>query len=310
MGVSTSLLSCFNTGPTVNVITVYVADIGAIITGLIVDGTVTYEDCNRRPIREIPGLTSITFWESTFAAPTQHKLEKGGPELTTKLSGPLKTGNSDFESSPGIESYDVFYSTWDGTFDANGQFLTIEADVNNTGAPAGGGLNLARVDFNGTGQFANSVSSFVALGNNAMPNDVGKAVDVDPNVLTDTTMGNTSGQTQRLRVTVGFPCRTVPPPSGMVFGTITGRVIDRQNRPVRGTLVQVPGRMPIRTTADGRFTFDNLALTERLAISFSASRFVDSTRVFPVRSGLLKVSAPSSCDAHRQRSLTRRMAAG
>jgi hypothetical protein len=285
LGVNTSLLSCFNTGPTVNVITVYVADTGAIITGLIVDGTVTYEDCNRRPIREIPGLTSITFWESTFAAPTQHTFAKGGPELTARLSGPLTTGNSDFESLPGIESYDVFYSTWDGTFDANGQFVTIEADVNNTGAPLGGGLNLARVDFNGTGQFANSVSSFVALGNNAMPNDVGKAVD--GLTSTDTTMGNTIDQAQRVRVTVGFPCSRVPPPTGTVF---TGRVIDQQNRPVRGTLVQVPGRMPTRTNANGTFTFDNLALTERLAISFSASGFVDTTRVFPVRPGVLNAT--------------------
>jgi hypothetical protein len=197
--------SNFNSGATVNVITVEVEDTAAVITGLIVDGTVSYVDCKRIPIKDIPGLTSITFWESTFADPTQHTFATGSPQLTKRLNGALKTGNSDFESLPGIESYDVFYSNWDGAPNPKGWFVTIEADVNSS-APAGGGLNIARVDFNGTGQSADSVASFVALGNNAMPNDVGKAVDLDPNVLTDTTMGNTMGQTQRVRITVGFPC--------------------------------------------------------------------------------------------------------
>lgn len=279
-------LTCFNSGPDVNVLTVTVENTLAMsITGLVVDGTVTYEDCKRLPIRLIPGLTSITFWESTFAAPTQHTFAKAGPQLTNQIStlGPL----NDFEGVSGAEVYDVFYSNWNGTPNLNGEFVTIEA-VWNVGAPSGGGLNIARVDFNGTGQFANSVASFVALGNNAMPNDVGKAVD--GLTSTDTTMGNTIGQAQRLRVTVGFPCRRVAPPSGMVFGTITGRVIDRQKRPVRGTLVQVPGRMPITTNANGTFTFDSLASTDRLSISFSAPGFVDTTRVFPVRRGVLNAT--------------------
>jgi hypothetical protein len=282
--ISVLTASEFNSGATVNVITVEVEDTAAVITGLIVDGTVTYEDCDRSPIRDIPGLTSITFWESTSTAPTQHTFAKSGPELATRLNA-LNSSNKDFEGVSGAEFYDVFYSDWNGTPNPNGQFVTIEADWN-VGAPSGGGLNIAKVDFNGTGQIANSVSSFVALGDNAMPNDVGKAVD--GLTSTDTTMGNTIGQTQRLRVTVGFPCPRVLPPR--VFGTITGRVIDPQNRPVRGTLVQVPGRMPIRTTANGTFTFDNLALTDRLAISFSASGFVDTTRVFPVWPGVLNAT--------------------
>jgi len=205
LAISVMAAANFNSGATVNVITVEVEDTAAVITGLIVDGTLSYVDCKRIPIKDIPGLTSITFWESTFAAPTQHTFATDGPELKTRLSGPLKTGNSDFESLPGMESYDVFYSNWNGAPNPKGWFITIEADMD-VGAPSGGGLNIARVDFNGTGQSADSVASFVALGNNAMPNDVGKAVDLDPNVLTDTTMGNTMGQTQRVRITVGFPC--------------------------------------------------------------------------------------------------------
>jgi len=210
--VSTSLPSSFNAGSTGNVITVEVEDTGAGITGLIVDGNVTYQDCARLPIREIPGLTSISFWERTSVAPTAFTPPIGA--LTTPLNGPLGP-NSDFEGVTGEEFYDVFYSNWDGAFNSNGQFVTIEA-VWNVGAPHGGGLNIARVDFNGTGNSANSVASFVALGDNALSNNVGKAVDVDPSALTHTTMGNTIGQTQRLRVTVGFPCSCVPPPSGMV----------------------------------------------------------------------------------------------
>ncbi len=205
----------FNSGPTVNVLTVEVEDTHAGLTGLVVDGTVTYQDCDRLPIRDLPKLTSITFWESSSASPTSPTFLVDAAQLTTKLSGTLSSANSDFAGVPGSELYDVFYSDWDGTPNPNGQFVTIEA-VWPVGAPSGGGLNIGRVDFNGTGKSASSVASFVALGNNALPAEVGKAVDVDPNVLTDTTMGNTIGQTQRLRITVGFPCPCVAPPSGMV----------------------------------------------------------------------------------------------
>jgi uncharacterized repeat protein (TIGR01451 family) len=215
LAVSSSTQGCFNSGPNVNVLMVDVEDTAGGITGLIVDGKVTYEDCDRQPIRDIPGLTSITFWESTVAnlgdPPTAHTFSVSGPELTTQLPA-LTPASRDFAGVPGQELYDVFYSDWDGTFNPTGEFVTIEA-VWPVAAPSGGGLNIARVDFNGTGQYADSIASFVALGDNAMPNNVVFAVD--GNLLTDTTMGNTSGQTQRLRVTVGFPCPCVQAPSGM-----------------------------------------------------------------------------------------------
>jgi hypothetical protein len=211
--------SCFNSGPNVNVLMVDVEDTAGGFTGLIVAGTVTYQDCDRQPIKQIPGLTSITFWESTVAQAGQPPTPKGpfsiinGQELTSTIPT-LSATSRDFEGAPG-EFYDVFYSNWDGTFNPTGDFVTIEAEFPN-GAPSGGGLNIARVDLNfssGPSMFANSVASFVALGDNALPAEVGKAVD--GNLLTDTTMGNTIGQTQRLRVTVGFPCPCVQAPSGM-----------------------------------------------------------------------------------------------
>jgi hypothetical protein len=207
-----STLTCFNSGPKVNVLNVTVRNTFFwSITGLIVDGTVTYQDCARPQIRDIPGLASITFWESTGAAPTPHTV--GDSQLATRLNA-LNPSSRDFEGVSGAELYDVFYSNWDGTPSLTGQFVTIEA-VWNARAPSGGGLNIARVDFNGTSQSADSVASFAALGDNAMPNDVVFAVD--GNLQTDTTMGNTIGTPQRLRITVGFPCpQCVPPAPGMV----------------------------------------------------------------------------------------------
>lgn len=210
--IDSSLLSgpgaSFNFGPTVNVITVTVGNtVPGTITGLVVDGTVTYAECGRAGLKDSLGMNgSITFWESTFVLPTQHTFAAMGPELTTRMTGPLGSPpvNSDFQGVPGEEFYDVFYSDWNGDPNANGQFVTIEA-VWDQGAPFGGGLNISRVDIHfdvGFTTSADSVTSFVALGDNAMPDMVVNAVDSDP--LTDTTMGNTIGQTQRLRVTLGF----------------------------------------------------------------------------------------------------------
>ena len=156
-------------------------------------------------VRLIPSLTSITFYERTGGvAPTAFTFSVGSPELTTRLSDPLGPGNHDIPGAP-TEFYDVFYSNADGTFNPNGEYLTIEG-VFLQGLPQGGGLNLAEIALNFTGglpsEFGSFVASFVALGDNAIPGDVGLAID--NNLLTHTTMGNTIGQAQRLRVTLGF----------------------------------------------------------------------------------------------------------
>jgi hypothetical protein len=217
--ISFGQMRCFRSGPTVNVLTVTVEDSGGVFTGLIVAGTVDYDDCDRQPVCNIPGLQSITFWESTLAAPAPFTFPVSvvcDPRLLQRRLNPLGTGNNDFEGVPGAEFYDVFVSSWDGTFNPLGEFVTIEA-VYDKGAPFGGGLNIARVDLDGTGQHADAVASFVVLGDNAIPLGVGTAVD--GNLNTDTTMGSTiqlPGQpSQRLRVTVGFPCCAARP-SGMV----------------------------------------------------------------------------------------------
>lgn len=154
-------------------------------------------------VRLIPNLTSITFYETSGGPPTPFTFAINGPELTVRLADPLGAGNSDM-AGVATEYYDVYYSNADGTFNLDGEYLSIEG-VFLFGLPQGGGLNLAEIGLNYSSaptEFGNFVASFVALGDNAIPGSVGLAID--GNLATTTTMGNTIGTTQRLRVTLGF----------------------------------------------------------------------------------------------------------
>src|SRR5258707_1509647 len=120
-------------------------------------------------------LPSITFFERTGGTePSEYTFGVNSSQLTTRLSDPLGVLNNDFYTRAD-EFYDVFYSYADGSFNVKRKFVTIEA-VFNRGAPGGGGLNLAEVRFNfsdGSTELADSVASFVALGDNALPSTVG-----------------------------------------------------------------------------------------------------------------------------------------
>ena len=172
-------------------------------------------------VRLIPNLTSITFYERTGGvAPTPFTFAINSPPLTTRLGDPLSASNSDIPGAA-TEFYDVFYSDADGTFNPNGQFLTIEG-VFLVGLPEGGGLNLAEISLNFTSappEFGSFVASFVALGDNAIPGDVANAID--GNLQTHTTMGNTIGQTQRMRVTLGFRSALAPPGSAATVPSLS-----------------------------------------------------------------------------------------
>ena len=162
-------------------------------------------------VRDIAGLVSITFWERTGGiGPAGSTFAVDGPELSIRLDDPLTGINSDFNGTS-VEHYDVFFSDADGTFNLDGEYLSIEG-VFGAAAPAGGGLNLAEIELNfsgAPGEFGNFVASFVALGDNAFPETVGRAIDGD--LLTHTTMGNTTESDQRLRVTLGFLSSSGPP---------------------------------------------------------------------------------------------------
>ena len=133
-----------------------------------------------------------------------------GAELTVRLDDPLTNANFDIDGASG-EFYDVYYSDADGGFQLDGSYLTISGTFGQT-LPAGGGLNLAEIGLNFSDQsveYGNYVASFVALGDNAAPENVDRAIDND--LQTHTTMGNTVGQVERLRVTLGFESTSGPP---------------------------------------------------------------------------------------------------
>ncbi len=156
------------------------------------------------PVRDLDGLESITFWERTGgAAPTEYTFLVDGTELTTRLDDPLATTNQDITGTP-QEFYDVFYSDEDGTFNGDGSYLTISG-VFPSPLPAGGGLNLAEIGLNFSNasvEYGNYVASFMVLGDNGNDTTVDRCIDGD--LQSHTTMGNTNGATERLRLTLGF----------------------------------------------------------------------------------------------------------
>lgn len=163
------------------------------------------------PVRTLP-LDSITFWERSGGdAPTAYTFALNGPELTTKLPDPMSDASHDIKGVP-TEYYDVYYSDADGVFDIDGSYLTISG-VFEQALPAGGGLNLAEIGLNytdATTEYGNYVASYVVLGDNQVEANVDRCIDND--LQTHTTMGNTVGQTDRLRVTLGFESTSGPPP--------------------------------------------------------------------------------------------------
>ncbi|MFO0567942.1 MAG: hypothetical protein U0263_19945 [Polyangiaceae bacterium] len=170
-------------------------------------------DASFQPIavRALPGLQSISFYERTGGtAPTEYDFSVNGPELSQKLVDPLSDTNKDILGASS-EWYDVYYSDQDGSFDLDGSYLTISGVFLHP-LPAGGGLNLAEIGLHFSGsqtEYGNYVASYVVLGDNKVEADVGKCIDGD--LQTHTTMGNTVGSTERLRLTLGFKSTSGPP---------------------------------------------------------------------------------------------------
>ena len=163
------------------------------------------------PVRELQGLSSITFHErSGGGEPTAYTFDVMGPELGARLSDPLADGNFDIKGVS-TEFYDVYFSDENGAADVDGSYLTISG-VFAVAAPAGGGLNLAEIGLNYDNEkteYGNYVASYVVLGDNADENRVQACIDGD--LQTHTSMGNTVGETKRLRLTLGFESTSGPP---------------------------------------------------------------------------------------------------
>lgn len=156
------------------------------------------------PVRKLPGLASITFYERTGGTePTAYTFTVDGPQLNNRLSDTLGDNNADITGAA-TEYYDVYYSDFDGTFNGDGSYLTISG-IFGQALPAGGGLNLAEIGLNyvdASTEYGNYVASYVVLGDNSYEAAVDACIDGD--LQTHTTMGNTVGTTERLRLTLGF----------------------------------------------------------------------------------------------------------
>lgn len=163
------------------------------------------------PVREINGLTSITFHErSGGTEPTAYTFDVMGPELGARLDDPLTDNNFDIKGVS-TEFYDVYYSDENGGADIDGSYLTISG-VFAIPLPAGGGLNLAEIGLNYSDQateYGNYLASYVVLGDNADESRVETCIDGD--LQSHTAMGNTVGETKRLRLTLGFESTSGPP---------------------------------------------------------------------------------------------------
>jgi hypothetical protein len=164
------------------------------------------------PVMDLPGLVSITFYERTGGTePTPYEFAVDGAELTTRLADPLADDNRDIPGATS-EFYDVYYSDQAGDFQLDGSYLTISGMFGQA-LPAGGGLNLAEIGLNFSDtntEYGNYVASYVVLGDNSVEANVGLCIDGD--LQTHTTMGNTVGSTERLRLTLGFESTSGPPP--------------------------------------------------------------------------------------------------
>jgi hypothetical protein len=125
-------------------------------------GWTPYYFCNgAAPIASIPQLSSITFWEGTtgpVAVPKTFQIPSA--ELGIRLSDPLGLSNRDFRGAS-QEHYDVFYSDANGTFHAQGAYITVEAVWNVPNH--GGGLNIAEITLNFVGGATQNASVLTAF---------------------------------------------------------------------------------------------------------------------------------------------------
>jgi hypothetical protein len=182
-------------------------------------------------VQTYPGLIGIRIWETSGTTNPIFYLPNA-PQVLAQLPGVLNGGNRDFVGAP-AEFYDVFYSDANGNPNPLGDYFTTEARFN---GQLGGGLNLAAVDMllgNASNPMvcrADILSSWVGLGTNYLSGSEVLAVDPDlPTPATFTTMGNTAGTTQRLRVTVGWKKVLVPEPASaaLTLGAIAGLALFR-----------------------------------------------------------------------------------
>jgi hypothetical protein len=221
----------------------------ALVSALMIFGIILIvQEAQCASLQSFSNLQTITFLERTGTVDLGDvwTFSKDSTALTTRLSDPMyysyyssyhelpqpydfygaRLYNAYNNTTNYSELYDVFYSDRLGNFDINGEYVTVEAvwprypgyypDTGTT--PVGGGLNIAAVylTLSDTSKvYADNTTSYVAFGGNKVETSYGWATDGSEE--TATTMGNTiePGHPDRLRITVGFPSPSEPPPTGV-----------------------------------------------------------------------------------------------
>ena len=168
-------------------------------------------------IQQLGGLEAVKVWEQT-AALSIASFAPGDTKLTSVLSGAALTASTrDFGYFAGDENYDLYYSDADGSFNANGSYLTIDGNCNV--ALTCFNINEVALRVNGVDQFATSVvrtvygrpGSFVA---NSGP------LAADGNLSTFTALGDTIGlgADARMSITLSFAnIPAVPEPGALLM---------------------------------------------------------------------------------------------
>lgn len=172
-------------------------------------------------LREVDDIKSITIWERTTSL-FSHTFAIDSNKLLNRR--PLGASSFDFEGVDGREFYDVYYSNADGSWNVDGEFLTIDA-IFAVGAPFGGGLNITEVGLNfysAAREYADEVTHFVGMGNNFIAGS--QLFAIDGSFATHTVMGNTLNG-GRLSLTLGFGAThgsNVPEPCTLLLLTTGG----------------------------------------------------------------------------------------
>jgi len=148
-------------------------------------------------------IISITFWEKTsHNEPDSLTFSTNSRELMNRINERIDYSNADFIGWH--EFYDIFYSDEAGNFNIDGNCISIEANFD-IRSPYHGGLNISEVQLNyanGSKEFANMVTSYNAIGDNAWFDSIMNAAD--SKLETTTWMGNTYNSPEKLRVTIGL----------------------------------------------------------------------------------------------------------
>jgi hypothetical protein len=178
--------------------------------GLLATLTVLAAPAQALTLASLPGLQQVRVWEAT-ASLVEADFSAGDARLAQRLAGSSLTAASrDFGFFAGDENYDLFYSDANGTLNANGGYLTIEA---NCGVPFNcHNIDAVALQISGVSHYATAVTHVTYSGTVNFPGTEGNILGAPNN--TWTALGDTIGlpADSRLSITVSFDTAPVPEP--------------------------------------------------------------------------------------------------